>query len=128
MVFSDTPPLPAGEQRREEEDVTAPRPAQSPEDRRLVERVERALCTTGHGACAPLRSLSTVGLSSSGVESPVITSSRSRRRPCLPLPDRTRSRTVSMSSDPSQATKVLCAVRCQFGSHEDRAFAMNGSA
>ena len=51
MVFSDTPPFQsAGEQRGEEEDATAPRPAQSPEDRRLVERVERALGATGHGA------------------------------------------------------------------------------
>ena len=67
MVFSDTPPLqPAGEHRREEEDATAPRSAESPEDRRLVERVEQALCTTGHGALRTSRSPSTVGSSSLG--------------------------------------------------------------
>ncbi len=51
MVFSDTPPFqPFGEHPRAEQDARAPVHAQSPEDRRLVERVERALHTTGHGA------------------------------------------------------------------------------
>ncbi len=51
MVFSDTPPLePAGEHSRAEKDATPALPAQSPEDRRLMERVESALCATGHGA------------------------------------------------------------------------------
>ena len=129
MVFSDTPPFhPAGERRREEEDATAPRPAQSPEDRSLVERVERALCATGSGALRNLSVSIDAGIIILGGRVASYYLKQVAQTAVLAVPGARRSATVSMSSDQTQATKVLCAVRCQFGSHEERADAMKGSA
>jgi len=76
MLQSATPLIqPAGEHPNEEKDVlqaTAPLFTQSLENRRLAERVERALRATGYGALRTVSVSGNAGVVILRVESPVI--------------------------------------------------------